>query len=735
MKKDKIRKEKPVREKAAGSLTIKELAGKIKRFIVIDAEASDGKKSGISIKIQLIAGFIIPIVFVVLVGVISYNKASGSLSSLYEESAYSTVQMAMNTLDAGFSAVKSAVQEMTFDETVKKYGCGSYVDDSTGSQLASSAISKNQTVKQTNSEYIYSIFMFPYANVSGIDIQATKVFPAGRDFSGFMDKFMASDEYETVKDSQIQWHGTHQTLDEYLADCNVENDYAMYCCKPYNIQKRRGLIVADVSTQAILDVLADMDLGDKSHVWFITADGKEIRLDAEEASFADFGINENIVFETADDGAITDTAVETAKYVHANGKNYFLMQSVSEVNGSRLVALVPKSVITAGTDSIRSMTVLLVLAAVLVAALLSVVIITSITSNIAHSIKKLNRVSEGDLTEGGEGKHIAKNEFGKLHKALYTTIDRMRKLIGTVIESKNAVMASGDYVAQSTEQLSEMIENVSAQMQEINGIIATQNEEISGCNTQMEELSSQIKAVSNSLYGTIDEVTNSRDMIDKGMVIVKDMVTQSNDTVEATKDVQDQVVKLTNKLNAIENFVSDIQEIASQTNLLSLNASIEAARAGEQGRGFSVVAEEIRKLADSSASTATQIQSIIEEIEKYSEGALGKVKEADDIANNQMKSATQTIEAFNQMRGVMETLLENMQGVSGDVSGMNDSRHNTLKSIHRIGESSENTVSATNEVNNFLDKQMESADSLKNETAKLKDRMHELEDAISSFRL
>ena len=232
-----------------------------------------------------------------------------------------------------------------------------------------------------------------------------------------------------------------------------------------------------------------------------------------------------------------------------------------------------------------------------------------------------------------------------------------------------------------------------------------------------------------------EEVASILGMIDEGMTTVDEMVSQSARSAGATRQVQEHVVMLAEKLGEIADFVNDIQGIASQTNLLSLNASIEAARAGEQGRGFSVVAEEIRKLADNSACTAMEINKIIEEINRYSRNALEMVGEAEMISEEQTKSAKKTITAFEKMNHLLERLGADMGEVSKSVDDMNAGRRSTLEAIRGISESSEHTVQTTDEINHLLKKQKEAADSLKQETDRMKENTEQLEAAIQTFRM
>ena len=670
-----------------------------------------GIKLKLSIRTQLIMGFAIPIVFMILIGWISYVKSYNGLTQNYESSAYTAVEMTMSSLDASMQTVNSVTMELAQDNTVNAYALGGYDTSSSKKKLAENTIRDNLNVKETSSKLLCGIEIIP---ISGSDVITTRTLSSAS-INSFIDTLADSEDAGMLADSFVHWGSSHPCVDQYM-EINAD-EYILYCSRAFKSGDRQGLVVMDVSYEGVKNLLEGLTFGDDSLVSFVTADGRSINLGNE--------IDTSSVGED----------VESNTYVNIGGKSYFYMTADSDVTGGKLKVFVPKSYITSGTKAIRNITVSLVLIACLVAVGLGAIITMGITKNIQKNVAKLNKVSEGELIALIDKDNASHNEFGKLHKALGNTINKMRDLILTVARMKDEVLASGVKVKTSSDELNSMIESVSVKMEEINDIVGNQNDEITGCNEQMEQLSVRIKSVSTSLMDTIEQVENSKERIDDGMQTVEQMVHQSEDTAAATKEVREHVEKLGLKLEQISKCVNMIQDIAEQTNLLSLNASIEAARAGEQGRGFSVVAEEIRKLADNSGSTATEIHKMIEEVSTYSTNAVDKVLTATSISENQVESAQRTIEAFNSINEVMEKLLGNMQTVSGEVEEMNGSRHQVLKEVHAISESSENTVRSTEEVNRVLEKQQESAALLQTETERLRDNMEQLQAAIATFKL
>lgn len=678
------------------------------------------KKIGISIRIQLFLGFLIPIIFIVLVGGISYRQARQSLISNYTASSLNTLRMTVTSLDDSLKNVQNDLAELSQDANVKSYALGGYINNASSQSAVRNTINSNIMVKQTATRMIYAIHII---TTDDEQFLTTQTLDASGDDS-FLTELSESEDAYLLEENGIYWGTFHPFLNTKLK--MEEKDYTLFASRAINSGDLTALVVVDVSSKAIQGLLDKLDFGKGGQVSFVTEGGKEIRNgDVAQIATCDFFLNNKA--QISEEGF--------ADYVTYEGEEYYFMMDACSLAGGYVCAMVPKSVITAGSDSIRKITVMLVLIACVVALLVGSLMIRKIGRNIKGSVKRLDKVSRGELVLTTDDWKREGNEFGKLQDAIYETVDRMRSLVETVKEMIQEVSRTGERVTKSGLDVGLAVEEVSEKLEQIHANIQNEDTEIESCNMLMEELSSDIKHVSQNILEITDEIEKSEVILGDGMKAVKAMNTQSKETSDATDAVAEQIMLLGSKMEEIAHFVEIIKSIAEETNLLSLNASIEAARAGENGRGFSVVAEEIRKLADNSSVTAKTIQEVISEVKGYSENAVAKAKTAEGIVALQVESAANTEHAFCHIDSFMSQLTERMGCLTEEIEKMNKNRHEAVKAVKRIGDLSEDTIISANLVNDSLEKQISCTEELETEAGKLKENMEKLQEAVASFKV
>ncbi|AKU94044.1 Methyl-accepting chemotaxis protein I (serine chemoreceptor protein) [Labilithrix luteola] len=220
-------------------------------------------------------------------------------------------------------------------------------------------------------------------------------------------------------------------------------------------------------------------------------------------------------------------------------------------------------------------------AAMAVAAAIAWFIGKAIGSPLAKSVEALQKVAKGDLTA-----HVGiarKDELGEMASALNAAIDSMRSTLASVQEVSQEVSAAASQLAGSAEQISSGAQEQAASLEETAA--------------SLEEISSTVKQNADNAQHATQLASGARDAAERGGQVVESAVAAMSEITRSSKHIAD--------------IITTIDEIAFQTNLLALNAAVEAARAGEQGRGFSVVAAEVRTLAQRTAAAAKEIRGLI----------------------------------------------------------------------------------------------------------------------------
>ena len=723
----------PIKEKVKKGYIKKEKEKKVKEKKVKDEakgkkEKRSNKSNGIGelkttgffaffrrIRTQLVIGFMIPIIFLIVIGIVSYTKSANSLTKSFETSALQTIQMTARYLEMAMTSVETQAFVLSQDSDVSDYILGTYASDPIKVLEMTNSISPKLGAAKQGNGFIQNVHIIP-REVS--KVLSTKM----RGVNGFSEELETTDAANITKYKTFSagWVGSHEVLDTKLS-----NDKASYACSYFRMMSsKKGYVVLDLSMDKVIETIAGLKLAEGSRVSFILSDGREITSKEEEILISDQNYYQDGL--TKEDGMYSD-------YVSYQKEDYLYLMSRSANNSFSICALVPKASVMSGANSIRNITTPMVAVAALLAFLVGSYISIVIGIYIKKIVNKLQLVSRGDLSV--DMNIHSSNEFGILARSAEEMVSNTRNLITKVVDITGKVSDSTSQLKETSYEMSESSEHITNAVSEIDTGMGQQAEEAQLCYNQMDELSHKMEVVNKNVEEIEILADRTKGMIGVGMDSMNQLSNQSITTNHKTKRVMEEVKGLQQQSLSIEKFIGIINEIASQTNLLSLNASIEAARAGDAGRGFAVVAEEIRKLAEGSISAANEIQKVVIEIKKKTDSTVMTTKEAEVEVMEQVKTVNSTMEAFYKMNECVEQLLTNLNTVVVNVDNMNEDRLKTLEAIESISAVYEETAASTSIVNDTVKQQLRLSKGLFDATGELSQQTEDLKGAINLFKL
>ncbi len=674
--------------------------------------------SRLKLRGKLLLSFLVPVLLIAVLGLVSLRMAEDAIVYNYETSSTATVNAVRDYLNLGIQTVEEKSFELLHDDDLTTYFNNFEDLKITERTKHWNGLRDAFIVAKEANVFIRAIHVIGTPGNS----HSTVTTPGSNAYKTYSE----SEEGKRIAGStkKSEWLGAHDFLDQVLSLDNIKygrNDYILSIVR--KLTGKNGFLFMDISKEEIVNSLSDLKLGEGSIIAFVTADGIETTVGSDVEVFGELPY-----FKASK----TSEATEGFSYETYNGKPYMYIYSKVGDTGCMLSALIPKSTIVQKANDIKGV----ILIFVVIASVFAVAIGLYISSGIGKAIGKLTssiaQVARGDLTTKFETRR--KDEFLILSNSLSDMMQNMRRLIQGVSEVGTKVSRSSEMLSATSRKMLEDTRGISMTIEDIGKGVAQQAADTEHCVQQMSSLSDKI----NILLRSTDEIGHisgtTRNAVNEGIIIIDELNRKSKETTDVTLGIIREIESLEKQIHSISGFVNVINAIASQTNLLSLNASIEAARAGEAGRGFAVVASEIRTLAESSSEAARSIQHIVTDIQHMFISMFDSAKKAEGNVNLQAAALDRTIHVFEGINQHVTELLNNLNTIADGIQGIEVAKEDTLNAICNISAVSQQTAVSAETVSRTASSQIGSVQRFSESVDELAEDAKMLDNEIKTFK-
>ncbi|MDQ0203567.1 methyl-accepting chemotaxis protein [Pectinatus haikarae] len=380
--------------------------------------------------------------------------------------------------------------------------------------------------------------------------------------------------------------------------------------------------------------------------------------------------------------------------------------------------------------------IIITMAAILLSILIGWVIIKQISKN----LNKINEIVK-DMANGDFSNIIAndnlndKSEFGDLSRNIAIMTKNIATLLKKITHSSDTLAASSEELTASAEQSAQASNQVAASVTRVAESADKQLQLSNKSDSAVKNISTSMEKLSVNTNILSDSVEKTTKAANKGDIAINKTIEQMHIIKEKTNATSSVITDLENKSQQIGKIVDVISNIAGQTNLLALNAAIEAARAGDAGKGFSVVAEEVRKLAEQSQDAAKQITELITDVQHKTDNAVTFMTEGKAEVEKGTEVVSMAGENFEQIISMVNTMLTQIGNNAHAVDEITNYMENVATLVNETDKESRKSSAETQTISAAAEEQSASSEEIASASQALSKMAAEVQNNIRTFKV